>query len=167
MIGRLANLVALGLLLATLAAWAVLLRPQELGGPALYVVVRGNSMLPVYDTGDLLVVRAAERYAIGDIVAYRVPAGQLGEGLVVVHRIVGGDAAQGFVTKGDHNSAPDPWSPRGGDIAGKPWLLAPQLGRLIAWLQQPVVAGALAASLVISWLLARRPEPRPPVGAQI
>lgn len=159
MSGRIANLLALAAFVAVLLVWALALRPQALGGTALYVLVRGDSMLPTYDTGDLLIMRPSDDYAVGDVVAYRVPEGELGEGRLVVHRIVGGDAKDGFVLRGDNNPAPDPWSPRGGDMAGEPWVAVPAVGRVIAWLQQPVVAGALAASLMVTWLLARQPRP--------
>lgn len=159
MSGRLRKLATLAILLALVAAWAVALRPQALGGPALFVIVRGDSMLPTYDTGDLLLLRPGPSYAVGDVVAYRVPAGELGEGRLVVHRLVGGDAIAGFVPQGDNNPAPDPWAPRASDIAGSPWLVVPFAGRLIAWLQQPVVAGALAASLVVMWIIARQSAP--------
>lgn len=158
MIGRLGNIATLAILLALVAVWAVALRPQALGGPALFVVVRGDSMQPTYDTGDLLLLRPAASYDVGDVVAYRVPAGELGEGHLVIHRLVGGDAAAGFVPQGDNNPAPDPWTPKASDIAGTPWLVVPFVGRLIAWLQQPVVAGALAAALVVAWIIAREPR---------
>ena len=149
---------------AILALWAVLLRPQVLGGPATYIVVRGNSMEPTYHTGDLVIGESVPDYTVGDIVAYRVPAGEIGEGHVVVHRIVGGDPTAGFAVRGDNNGAPDPWSPRIGDIQGKAWLLVPGLGSLIAFIHQPVIAGGLAASIVVSLFVAgsARPARRPP-----
>lgn len=159
---RVLHLLALGALVGLLLIWVVALHPQTLGGTALYIVVRGNSMLPTYDTGDLLIVRPAADYTVGDVVAYRVPDGELGEGRIVVHRIIGRDATDGFVLRGDNNPAPDPWSPRAGDFAGTPWVAVPTVGRLIAWLHQPVVAGGLAASLMVTWLLARPPKERAP-----
>lgn len=147
---------------AVLMLWAVLLRPQSLGGSATYIVVRGNSMEPTYHTGDLVIVGSASDYTAGDIVAYRVPAGEIGEGHVVVHRIAGGDPTAGFVMRGDNNGAPDPWSPRIGDVEGKAWLLVPGLGTLIAFVHQPVIAGGLAASIMVAIIIAgsSRTEPR-------
>ncbi len=83
-----------------------------------------------------------------------MPAGEIGEGHVVVHRIVGGDPTAGFAVRGDNNGAPDPWSPRIGDIEGKAWLLVPGLGSLIAFVHQPVIAGGLAASIVVAMVIA-------------
>ena len=101
-----------------LGGWALVLRPQSLGGPVVYVIVRGSSMFPTYESGDLVIVAAAATYQPGDVVAYRVPAGDIGEGHLVIHRIAGGDASSGFILEGDNNDAPDPWMPRGSDIVG-------------------------------------------------
>jgi signal peptidase I len=150
-----------GTMAAVLAIWIVLLRPQSLGGPALYIVVRGSSMLPTYQNGDLVVMQSAPVYGVGDAVAYRVPSGEFGEGHVIVHRITGGNGADGFVVQGDNNNAIDPWMPRATDIAGKSWAVVPGLGRLIAIIHQPVVAGALAAGVMVSLILARPSRPRP------
>src|SRR5206468_6212966 len=106
------------LLTALVAVWAFTLRPQAIGGPAVFVAVRGSSMFPAFQNGDLVVVESASHYAIGEVAAYRVPQGQIGAGKVVIHRIVGGTAADGFVMQGDHNTAPDPWSPRQRDMVG-------------------------------------------------
>ncbi|MEO8252438.1 MAG: signal peptidase I [Chloroflexota bacterium] len=158
MIRRLANLLVLGGLLLLLAGWALVLRPASLGGTTTYVVVRGSSMLPTYGTGDLVVVQAATVYSEHDIVAYRVPAGELGAGRIVVHRIVGGDAARGFLMQGDNNASVDPWTPRATDVVGKAWIIAPGLGRVIAYLHQPVIAGGLAGALMVTVMLARPPR---------
>ena len=63
------------LLVAAAAAWVLVLRPTSLGGPATYIVIRGDSMDPTYATGDLVILEQADSYGPGDIVAYRVPAG--------------------------------------------------------------------------------------------
>ncbi len=154
------RLVRFGALAVVLLIWIVALRPQAVGGPTLYIVVRGSSMLPTYQNGDLVVMQAAPVYSVGDVVAYRVPSGDIGEGHMIVHRITGGDRMAGFVVQGDNNNAPDPWSPRPGDIAGKAWLDVPGLGRLIAFIHQPVIAGGLAAAIMISLILAR-PSAKP------
>ena len=152
---RARHLLKFGAAAAVLGIWIVLLRPQALGGGAMYIVVRGNSMEPTYRSGDLVFVESASDYAVGDIVAYRVPSGEVGEGHVIVHRIVDGDASSGFVVRGDNNNAPDPWSPRIGDVAGRAWIVVPGLGSLIAFVHQPVIAGGLAAGIMVSLILAR------------
>jgi signal peptidase I len=84
------NLRWVGRVLAVLAlaVWFAILRPQWLGGPAMYLVVRGDSMLPTYQNGDLLVIMNQEGYSVGYPAAYRVPAAELGAGRIVVHRVI-------------------------------------------------------------------------------
>ncbi len=162
MIRRIADKVALAGLLVVAAAWFVFLRPVSMGGSATWIIVRGDSMLPTYQTGDLIVFRAASDYRVGDAIAYRVPAGELGAGRVIMHRIVGGDGVSGFIVQGDNNPVPDPWHPLLSDVEGAVWLVGPQLGRPIAILHQPLVAAALAASVIVAVMLGRTgPEARP------
>jgi signal peptidase len=134
------------LLLSLVGVWAVFLRPASLGGSVTYLVIRGNSMEPTYHSGDLVVVKAAEAYSIGEIVAYRVPAGEIGAGHLVIHRIIGGDGQVGFLLRGDNNPSVDPWMPRAGDVAGASWAVLPGVGRLLSTIHQPAVAGALAVA---------------------
>ena len=157
---RVRRVLELGLRVALGIAWAVTLRPASLGGPATYVVIRGDSMLPGLHPGDLVMLQSATAYGPGDAVGYRVPDGEVGEGRIVVHRIVGGDRGQGFTLEGDNNPAPDPWLPRAADIAGRMWLLLPGAGRVVALVHQPAVAGALAVSILVMVALARRPTRR-------
>ena len=157
MIRRARRLLELAAGAVLLIAWAVTLRPASLGGPATYVVVRGDSMLPGFHSGDLVILQAGSGYGPGDVIGYRVPDGEVGAGQVVVHRIVAGDGGSGFTMEGDNNPAPDPWLPHVGDVAGRVWLLLPGLGRAIVLAHQPAVAGALAVSLLIMVVLARRP----------
>ena len=156
-LARAAGLIALAL---GVIAWAMTLRPVTLGGTATYLVVRGSSMLPTYQTGDLLVLRISPAYVVGEAVGYRVPQGQVGAGHVVVHRIVGFGTADGFVMRGDNNAAPDPWTPTAGDVVGVVWLRIPFIGRLLDWLHQPATLAALAASFVAWFLVFRRPSVR-------
>lgn len=146
---------------AMVIVWAFTLRPQALGGPAVFVAVRGSSMLPTYQHGDLVVVESAAHYRVGEVVAYRVPAGQIGAGKVVIHRIIGGDATGGFTLQGDHNSAPDPWSPKQGDMVGVATFRLPNAGLILALVQQPAVLAGLAAALVVTVILAQPSERGP------
>jgi signal peptidase len=150
--------------LVLLGLWFVALRPQSLGGPVTYLVIRGDSMEPGYHAGDLVVVRDAESYAIGDIVAYRVPATDVGGGHLVVHRIAGGDGQGGFRMQGDNNDSIDPWLPKSSDIVGRAWAFVPGAGRLIAFVHQPAVLGALAVALLVAAMLLRAPARQPMIG---
>lgn len=150
---------SLALVAVVMVVWAFTLRPQALGGPAVFVAVRGSSMLPTYEHGDLVVVQSAATYKVGDVVAYRVPAGEVGAGRVVIHRIVGGDATIGFTLQGDNNSAPDPWRPKEADMVGISTFRLSNAGRLVTLVQQPVILAGLASAIVSTVFLARPARP--------
>ena len=138
-------------------AWALTLRPQSLGGPALYMIVRGDSMQPTHDYGDLLLIQAQPSYSIGDVVAYRVPQGELGAGKLVVHRIADLAPEGGFVMRGDNNPADDPWHPGEDLIAGRVVFAVPRLGHVVTMATQPTAAGALGSALVVMYFIGRSP----------
>jgi signal peptidase len=137
-----AALAGLPLTIALFLAWFLLLRPVTLGGPVGYVIVAGVSMEPAFHTGDLAITQRRATYQVGDVVAFST------EGGVVIHRIVGGDATQGFVMQGDNRELPDLWRPRPDDIVGAAWILIPGAGRALAFVRQPAVLASLAASVV-------------------
>jgi signal peptidase len=147
------------LFVAGLLGWVLFLRPVILGGPATFIVVHGNSMYPTYREGDLVVAHQQATYAAGEIVTYRVPAGQLGSGRMVIHRIAGGSATSGFVMRGDHNPSADPWHPKAVDMVGSSWLAIPRVGLLLALVRQPLVAAIIAALLTAYVLRKRFPMP--------
>ena len=128
--------------------WAQYLRPQTLGGNAGYVLVSGKSMEPHYHTGDLVLVLRQPSYHVGDIVAYRVPQGDAMAGAQVIHRIIGGDGAHGFVVQGDNRTAPDVWRPKTSDVVGAKVLRVPNAVVLLQYLRSPILLGILAAAFV-------------------
>ena len=156
---RLRHYLSLAALAVVLVFWVLVLRPAALGGPTSYIIIRGSSMVPTYASGDLVIVRTAAAYRVGDVVAYRVPDGDVGAGLIVIHRIVA--VGQDRLTlRGDNNAAPDPWNPRVADVVGAAWVSVPGVGRVLAAIHQPVVLAALAASVVVAMIVAWRPRPR-------
>ena len=64
------GLISAALVVLAVAVW-LLLAPTQIGGETSYVRTSGISMQPRFHTGDLAIVRPAERYKVGDIVAYR------------------------------------------------------------------------------------------------
>ncbi|HVM18255.1 MAG TPA: signal peptidase I [Gaiellaceae bacterium] len=144
------------LALALALVWWTELRPQELGGPADYVMVSGTSMLPTMRTGDLVVVRRAPAYAPGDVVAYRVPEGDVGAGHQVIHRITGGSGDGGYVLQGDNRSAPDTWRPTDGDVIGEAWVRIPRAGIVLQFVRNPFFVGPFAAFMAAGLVLIRR-----------
>jgi signal peptidase I len=137
-------------------AWLLWLRPVALGGTTTWVVIRGDSMEPTFHTGDLVIVDRSSDYAVGEVVAYRVPEGDVGGGSIVIHRLVGGDQ-RGFDVRGDNNGGLDPWRPTVSDIVGRAWLWLPGVGHLVTWIHQPLVAAGLAAAVVVALILGRAP----------
>ena len=83
------------LTLVLAAGWVAFLRPTIWGGPLTYVVIRGTSMRPTYEPGDLVLVRREAAYGPGDIVAYRVPDDDIDSDLILIHRIIGGSGEEG------------------------------------------------------------------------
>jgi signal peptidase len=143
-------------------AWVLWFRPAFLGGPASYVFVSGESMEPTYGNLDLVVLQKRETYEVGDVIAYRVPDGDPGADSLVIHRIVGGSATAGFITRGDGRTSPDLWRPTPRDVVGYVWVALPGAGRLVFVLRAPLVIATLAAAWVfLSIVLPRRSTARP------
>lgn len=129
-------------------SWYVVLGPTVIGGQATYLTVSGDSMVPVLASGDLVIVRRADAYAVGDIVAFHLPNDPLTRNLVI-HRIAGGTATSGWTMRGDNNPGDDPWRPISGDLVGKAWIVVPGAGRALAWFRQPAVFASFAAGFVV------------------
>jgi len=138
------------ILIGVTTAWFGLLAPRFMGGPASYVMVSGTSMEPSLSTGDLVVARRQAEYRVGDVVAYRVPEGEVGEGQVVIHRIIGGSAGLGYVLQGDNRDTPDLWRPHPDDIDGKLWFVIPGAGRWALFLRAPFVLALIAGLIAFS-----------------
>ena len=102
-------------------------------------------MLPTLKTGDLVLAEAQPAYHVGDLVVYAVPAGQIGAGDDLIHRIVAGSATAGYTLKGDNNPAPDPWTVPAHDILGREAVVLPGAGRWLLVLRTPLFAGLAAA----------------------
>lgn len=141
--------VAVGLAVVGLAAWFVFLRPQLLGGPAAYITVSGVSMEPTLHAGDLVVMTSADGYAPGDVVAYRVPDGDPAAGRHVIHRIIGGEADEGYLLQGDNTDGPDRWRPTDDNIIGRQLIVLPAFGSVLMLLKTPAGLAGLAAALVV------------------
>jgi signal peptidase I len=156
---KIRHYLSLAALAAVIVLWMLFLRPASLGGPVSYIIIRGSSMVPTYSSGDLVIVRSQPDYRVGDVVAYRVPNGDIGSGLIVIHRILRIGPA-GLTMRGDNNAAPDPWTPRTGDVQGQAWISVPGVGRALAAIHQPIVLAALAASVAAAIVVTWRPRRR-------
>lgn len=134
-------LAACAVLAAALAAW-FFVAPRAVGGSSAYFVISGSSMQPGLEGGDLAVVRVADSYQAGDIVAYRSDIA----GKTFVHRIVRSEGGR-FVLKGDANEYVDSTRPDAGQIEGKLWFAVPGIGSGLGWLAVPLHA-ALAGGVL-------------------
>jgi signal peptidase len=143
-----------------IGAWMLWLRPQFAGGRTGYVIVSGRSMLPSLRGGDLAMVQRQSVYRIGDVVAYRIPDGVF-RGRRIIHRIVGGNAADGFVMRGDNNRDDDLWRPRGPDIEGRLRTRLPGVGRAVAFARAPAVLAAVVGGFVFAFVMTAEPRSAP------
>jgi signal peptidase len=142
-------------LLALMGSALAFLLPREFGGRASYVSVAGISMQPTMNTGDLVVLHRRQQYAAGDVVGFRID-----DGSIVIHRIVGGSAVEGFVLQGDNRDSVDLWRPTANDILGSQWVHVPKAGRLLRWLGQPINLGIVLAGIMAFPLLGDGPVKR-------
>lgn len=123
--------------------------PTSLGGCTTLTIVSGHSMEPTYYTGDLVVSRCGE-YQAGDIVVYNPP--NVGTARVI-HRIIGGDGATGWVMQGDNNDFVDPWQPTDDRVLGRSVLHLPKVGLVGSVLVSPItwVSLLLLAAALVIW----------------
>jgi signal peptidase I len=147
--GRIASFAAV----AAIVACALVLWPGFLHGGTAYVIVSGNSMEPTLHGGDLVLTVRRSSYDVGEVVAYRIPEGQPGAGVLVIHRIVGGSATSGYIMQGDNRAGRDPWRPRPRDVVGAEGLSVPRLGLALVYLRTPLglafLAGIVTALLIV------------------
>jgi len=131
-----------------IALWWVFLAPVAIGGPASFVIVHGRSMEPAYSAGDLVVARAASEYRVDDIVIFRAPD----QRRYIIHRIVGGDAVEGWSTQGDGNVRADRWSVADDTIIGREWFVVPRVAEAVAAVQRAPVHFAATIGFAVTIL---------------
>jgi signal peptidase I len=144
------TLFAVILLLLALLAW-IYFAPIRLGGHNEYILINGTSMEPDIKANDLIIVREADVYQVGDAVAYRNPA----LNVVVFHRIVG-KVLDGFILKGDNNDWEDSYIPTYTDIIGKQWGHFTKIGKIFVFIRQPLflaILVALTGGITLEFLL--------------
>ncbi len=162
---RLWYAVAVGLIVG----WLAFLRPTSLGGPASYMLVVGDSMLPTLEHGTLIVSVSESTYSVGDVVAFTPQIGA-GGAPMVIHRLVDGSPRDGYVTRGDNNDAADSWTVSPESIIGRQVVAVPGAGAWLSALTSPLAVAtltALVATYALSGVLfpARRPAQASPHGA--
>lgn len=134
--------------------------------PVLLTVIRSNSMYPVWERGDMVIIEnLKEKEAIhnGDIIFFETEKGSLADKGWIAHRVVEVDTEKGFITQGDANKMTDQQD--GSDPIERAWIagraltngetpiVIPKLGYLSLWMEKyqknsfflPVIAVILAA----------------------
>ena len=123
--------------------WFLFLAPRSLGGPLTVVSVYGASMEPTLHAGDLSILRTADRYEVGDIVAFDIP-----EGGTVIHRIID-VSPDGYRFQGDNRGTPDQWVLDERVMRGRQVLAIPSGADALARLRRPELIGGLVAAMVV------------------
>ena len=104
--------------------------------------VLSGSMKPYFGAGDLVIVtpESMRDVRVGQVISFHIPTG---DHHVQTHRIVAvlrGGPHPLIRTKGDANSAPDPWTARlDGSTTWRVRAVVPKLGWLIVWLRDPLL----------------------------
>jgi signal peptidase I len=149
---RISGAVTVAAVIVTPSWWY--LAPPQLGGSTSLATVDGTSMLPRLQRSDLVALRPAGSYHIGEIVGYHSALLHR----TVLHRIVAiHDGHYSF--KGDNNSFVDPDQPTRAQLIGRLWFVLPSAGHLIAALRIPWVLAIIAALLIAALGLGRSRNP--------
>jgi signal peptidase I len=135
-----------------LLIWAM--APATLGGVTSYVIVDGRSMEPEYANGDLVVARARDHYAVGDIITYDAPTEVPYR---VIHRIARLND-DGYITQGDNRDEVDGWTVPFEAVHGSSWLHIPYGGTAAMLLRQPAVLIGIFAGWMTLTFLTRREQ---------
>lgn len=140
------TIVVIGVLSALIAAVGSAIAKE----PVLLTVIRSNSMYPVWERGDMVMIqnlKENDHVQIGDIVFFKTENDALSDKGWIAHRVLEGDATQGYITKGDANEYTDQATNGVGPIkrsyiaaksitiGGTPIVL-PKIGYLSLWAEQ-------------------------------
>lgn len=140
-------------MLVVAVAALVIIVPAAVGGMPLTVL--SGSMRPVYEPGDLVVVKPKEpqEIRIGEVITYQVRSG---ESELVTHRVIeknsSTDGSVSFITQGDANDVPDAIPIRDVQIHGTVWYRIPLLGWVNNWFTgdtRRIVVPAVAGILIL------------------
>lgn len=118
--------------------------------PVLLTVIVSNSMYPVWERGDMVIIKnlkEEETVHHGDIVFFKTTKGDLADKGWIAHRIISGNADQGFITKGDANKYTDQeskgnvpierkWIAGKAVTIGETPIVIPKIGYLSLWVEE-------------------------------
>ena len=136
--GRIISLILTILIAFILVCNLYTIAARYIGGrqqPAVFgfstAVVISGSMSGCLEVNDMVIIREAKDYSVGDVVTFKS-----GENLVT-HRIIARQG-EGFVTKGDANNTPDLDLLDPGLIVGRVVAVIPGVGKAIEFMRTPL-----------------------------
>ncbi|MEK9663804.1 MAG: signal peptidase I [Candidatus Nanopelagicales bacterium] len=132
----------------------ILAWPATLGGKATWVSVSGTSMEPNYHTGDLVLAWNDQGWQLGDVILYGIQGSTDG---LIVHRLVSGNAQDGWYAQGDNKPRIDPWRISNDAIGGREILHVPNAGTALTWVRSPQVL-AIICGLLVFWAVLTGPR---------
>jgi signal peptidase len=134
------------------------------------ITVLSGSMRPAFAPGDMIFVtpEATSRVRVGQVITYEIPIGDHHVESHRVIRVVSGGNEPVVVTKGDANTAADPWLAQlHGNAVWRERVHVPMLGLAILALRSPFFHGLtvlLLPALLLGYGLTRiwrTPAPKP------
>jgi signal peptidase I len=146
--------------LATVAIVAILVgfwsafAPPVLGGTTTYVTTYGISMEPKFHRGDLALVRPADGYRVGDVVAFHSQTLHV----VVLHRIIAVHDDGTFTTRGDNNDFDDSGQTPPTAVIGKLWIRVGHGGIALELPKNPYLWAVLVLIALLAGLVGRSRE---------
>ena len=123
-----------------------------------FMAVSSQSMQPVLNYGDLILVRReqAENIEVGDIIAFNVPSPyNLVAQSPTVHKVVEKLNENGetyFKTKGDNNPTEDQWKVPAKNVIGKYAGKAPYIGLAALFLGGPLGLAVISVLITLSFI---------------
>ena len=120
------------ILILLLLPLAIYFWPAQFHGDTTFIMLVGNSMYPVIESGTFVVLKQEQQYFLGDIIGFINE-----DNKNVVHRIVD-QTDQGFITKGDNNKRNDPGIIPVNEVIGRSVFVIPYAGYTSLFLQTPI-----------------------------
>lgn len=116
-----------------------------------WLIVTTGSMSGTIEDGDMIIVKKADEFKIGDIITFLPP----GDTVPTTHRIIRIKDGK-YYTKGDANNAEDTHPIEKGDIVGKVTGTVPHVGLFFRWLKDEfgwvymvAIVGVVVAGVVL------------------
>jgi signal peptidase len=133
----------------------IYLWPSALGGNAEFLLVQGQSMLPVIEPGSFVIIKSKPTYEVGDVVSYSTEKYSDFGGRTIVHRIIK-ETNEGFIIKGDNNPKPDPGVISPSAVRGEVIAFTPFLGYVLVLLRNHLVMAVLAVGIMMAQMKSKK-----------